>query len=70
MLLDDGCIVHYNDEHGVGWFEKPTKRSKKYKATHHRWGAESTEKMTIDDIRSFLREFFDLGYHYDKVDEW
>jgi len=67
FLLDKGCEVDYNDEHGVGEF---VKKGKKYKAAHHRYGSTSYETLTIDGIAEFLRSFFDLGYKYEQQDTW
>lgn len=67
MLLDKGFQLHYNDEHGVGHFDKV---GKKYVATHHRYCNERKEDLTIEGIADFLRSFFDLGYSYTKNNEW
>ena len=67
LLLGEGCVTHYNDEHGVGYFEK---LKKNYRATHWRHHCKSTETMTIDKIAEFLRDFFDIGYSYTKNDNW
>ncbi len=68
-LLNKGEEVHYNDEHGVGSFRK-SQEGKPYLATHHRHFIETKEPMDKDDIKNFLRNFFDLGYRYEKHDEW
>lgn len=67
ILLDNNFIVEYNDDHGVGNFKK---KGKKYLATHHRHYNETKETLTIDGIRDFLREFYDLGYSYTNNNDW
>ncbi len=68
-LLDKGKVIHYNDAHGVGEFVKSS-GEKPYLATHHRHWRETQEEMDADDISRFLRDFFELGYEYDKRSTW
>ena len=58
FLLNKDCVVHYNDDSGVGKFYK---KGKKYILVHHRYGTTQKEKGTINDIAEFLREFFQIG---------
>ena len=58
FLLNKDCVVHYNDDGGVGNFYK---RGKKYILVHHRWGTTQKEEGTIKDIGEVLRDFFQIG---------
>ncbi len=63
--LEIGKTLHYNDEKGVGYFNK---KGNKYEATHYRYFNESKETINIESVFQFLRDFYDIGYSYDKVD--
>lgn len=69
LLLDKGYIIEYNDDHGVGYFEK-TRKKDVYLATHWRYTVDTEEKLNIKGISNFLRDFFDIGISYKKMDDW
>lgn len=58
IVMDEGCEVHYNDDAGVGHFEKD---GDGYKGEHWRHGCSHESQYSLEDMCEWIRSFFQIG---------